>query len=264
SMIPWDYNLAFGTFQGANASSSVNQSIDEVLSDRPMQAWIFSSEEYSAQYYALYAEMLESVNPQAIIEHAYGLIAPYVQEDPTAFCSAEEFEKGVQVLKEFCLLRSESVALQLNGSEATVDTGDLNISDMGSMGGGFGGNRENGGFEGNMQGPNVGQDGMTFPNNQGGNMTPSDMTQDGNMVPPDMAQGGDMSGANFPSGMPPRPTVNEGDTNRAPQGNRFEDTDAPSASPTSSNGVAALIVSFAVLAAGLVFVLLFKRRKDQI
>ena len=50
-MIPWDYNLAFGTFQGNNASSAVNDDIDDVLSDRPMQAWIFSDEIYSQQYY---------------------------------------------------------------------------------------------------------------------------------------------------------------------------------------------------------------------
>ena len=65
SMIPWDYNLAFGTFQGGSASSSVNEDIDDVLSDRPMQAWIFSDETYSQQYYALYAELLEQVDVQA-------------------------------------------------------------------------------------------------------------------------------------------------------------------------------------------------------
>ena len=38
SMLPWDYNLAFGGFHGNNATSSVNDPIDDVLSDRPMQA----------------------------------------------------------------------------------------------------------------------------------------------------------------------------------------------------------------------------------
>ena len=37
-MLPWDYNLAFGGFHGNNATSSVNDPIDDVLSDRPMQA----------------------------------------------------------------------------------------------------------------------------------------------------------------------------------------------------------------------------------
>ena len=133
SMIPWDYNLAFGTFMGGNASSAVNEAIDEVLEDRPMQAWIFSDETYTQQYYALYAEMLQTVDIQGIIEQAYELIAPYVEKDPTAFCTYEEFEAGVSALKQFCTLRSESVQLQLSGSEDTVDTGTLNLSDMGTM-----------------------------------------------------------------------------------------------------------------------------------
>ena len=139
SMIPWDYNLAFGTFMGGNGSSSVNDDIDQVLSDRPMQAWIFSDEAYSSRYYELYAQLLEQVDVQGIIDSAYELIAPYVEKDPTAFCTYEEFEAGVAALKEFCRLRSESVRLQLAGSTETVDAGELNLSDMGSMGGGGGG-----------------------------------------------------------------------------------------------------------------------------
>lgn len=142
SMIPWDYNLAFGTFQGGSASSSVNDDIDEALSDRPMQAWIFSDEIYSQQYYKLYAQMIEQLDVQGIIDNARELIESYVEKDPTAFCTVDEFETGVKTLKEFCSLRTESVKLQMSGSTDTVDTGDLNLSDMGTMSnamGGFGG-----------------------------------------------------------------------------------------------------------------------------
>lgn len=142
SMIPWDYNLAFGTFQGGDAASSVNDDIDEVLSDRPMQAWIFSDEAYTQRYYALYSELLEQVDVQQIVDQAYQLIAPYVQRDPTAFCTYEAFQTGVETLKEFCALRTQSVELQLAGSTETVDTGTLDLSQMGTMGrgkGGFGG-----------------------------------------------------------------------------------------------------------------------------
>ena len=46
SMIPWDYNLAFGTFQARDASAAVNDPIDTPLSvsgdgDRPMADWIY-------------------------------------------------------------------------------------------------------------------------------------------------------------------------------------------------------------------------------
>ena len=87
SMIPWDYNLAFGTFSGGTAASSVNAAIDDVLSDRPMQAWIFSDETYTQQYHELFAEFLNTVDTDQIIDDAYALIADYVEKDPTKFCT---------------------------------------------------------------------------------------------------------------------------------------------------------------------------------
>ncbi|MCF0238821.1 MAG: CotH kinase family protein [Sphaerochaetaceae bacterium] len=143
AMIPWDYNLAFGTFQGGNASSTVNSSIDEVLSDRPMQAWIFSDQEYTAQYHSLFAEFIEKwfTNGELslLIEKTADLIRPYVEKDPSKFCTTEEFEKGVNTLSQFVNLRGEAVSRQLEGNTTTVNTSSLNLSDMGSMGGGFGG-----------------------------------------------------------------------------------------------------------------------------
>lgn len=145
SMIPWDYNLAFGTFQSNDADSAVNDDIDAVLSDRPMQAWIFSDEAYTAEYHALFAEFLETVDWGAIIDEAYTLIAPYVEQDPTKFCTAEEFETGVAALRTFCQLRSEAVAAQLAGDETAVDASELTLLDMGTMnnGGGRGLDRGN-------------------------------------------------------------------------------------------------------------------------
>ena len=143
SMIPWDYNLAFGTFQGNQAANAVNDDIDSPLSvtgnDRPMIDWIFSSEEYTEQYHQYFREFLDTVDAAEIISRAKELIAPYVEKDPTKFCTYEEFEKGVDTLAAFCDLRSQSVAVQLAGDEADVDASSLNLSDMGTMGKGFGG-----------------------------------------------------------------------------------------------------------------------------
>lgn len=153
SMIPWDYNLAFGTFQGGNAQSTVNTPIDSPVSggsgeDRPMWNWILSDESYTEQYHQYFAEFLDTVDIQSIIDNAYQLIAPYVEQDPTAFYTKEEFEQGVQTLKEFCSLRSESISMQLEEGETTeemdyVDASGITLSDMGSMNGGMG--REGGG-----------------------------------------------------------------------------------------------------------------------
>ena len=153
SMIPWDYNLAFGTFQGGNAQSTVNTPIDSPVSggsgeDRPMWNWILSDESYTELYHQYFAEFLDTVDLQSIIDNAYQLIAPYVEQDPTAFYTKEEFEQGVQTLKEFCSLRSESISMQLEEGETTeemdyVDASGMTLSDMGSMSGGMG--REGGG-----------------------------------------------------------------------------------------------------------------------
>jgi spore coat protein CotH len=68
SMIPWDYNLAFGTFQGGDASSSVNASIDNPVSggsvdDRPMLGWIFSDESYTQAYHELFSDFINVGSP---------------------------------------------------------------------------------------------------------------------------------------------------------------------------------------------------------
>ena len=159
SMLPWDYNLAFGTFQGQDAGSAVNDPIDTPLSvsgsgDRPIVDWIFSSEEYTQFYHQYFAEFLETVDVAAMIDEASALIAPYVEKDPSKFYTTEAFNAGVTALREFCILREESVQGQLNGiipstddgqtadSSALIDASSLTLSDMGSMGmgGGRGGN----------------------------------------------------------------------------------------------------------------------------
>ena len=142
SMIPWDYNLAFGTFQGNNASDAVNESIDNPVSggdvdDRPMLGWIFSQETYTDEYHELFAEFLERWFTDGGLEEKIAqtaeLIRPYVEKDPTKFCTTEEFEEGVEAITEFVTLRAEAVDRQLAGDDTPVDTEGLALSDMGTM-----------------------------------------------------------------------------------------------------------------------------------
>lgn len=155
SMIPWDYNLAYGTFQGGDAGNEVNAPIDTPVSggdSRPMVDWIFDSQEYTALYHQYFQEFLETVDIAGLIDTAAELIAPYVEKDPTRFYTYEEFETGVETLRTFCRLRSESIAGQLAGTipstengqaadaSALVDASSITLSDMGTMDqGGFGG-----------------------------------------------------------------------------------------------------------------------------
>ena len=155
SMIPWDYNLAFGGFQDVkDAASLVNYPIDSPVSNgtvdsRPMLAWIFNNEEYTELYHTYFAEFIstffDSGNFSEMIDSVKKMIAPFVESDATKFCTYEDFQTGVDTLKEFCLLRAESVSGQLDGTIAStsdgqmqdntalIDASSINISNMGSM-----------------------------------------------------------------------------------------------------------------------------------
>lgn len=154
SMIPWDYNLAFSGFMSStDATALVNYPIDSPVSggtveSRPMLAWIFSDEEYTELYHKYFNEFIEEYYNKGRLElmiiTAKNMISSYVEKDPSKFCSYEEFRNGADTLRDFCLLRCESIKAQLDGiigktsetqdKTTLVDAGNINISSMGSMG----------------------------------------------------------------------------------------------------------------------------------
>lgn len=155
SMIPWDYNLAFGGFEsGTDADTLVNYPIDDPVSgtsaqERPMLAWIFGSDKYTELYHEYMEQfislMFSSGRFDELFGSTYALIAPYVEKDPSKFCTYEEFEEGAETLRKFCLLRAESISAQLDGSipstsagqqedkSSFIDASDLRIDSMGGM-----------------------------------------------------------------------------------------------------------------------------------
>jgi hypothetical protein len=161
SMIPWDYNLAYGSFQSSSdATSSINDPIDTPLStrtikDRPMISWIFNNEEYTDMYHQYFSEFIKKYFTSGYITNFINdtkeMIAPYVKKDPTKFCTYEEFEKGVTSIEQYCALRAESVSSQLSGAIATtsdgqkensdnlIDGSSVDIAAMGTMGNSMGG-----------------------------------------------------------------------------------------------------------------------------
>lgn len=207
SMIPWDYNLAFGGFTGgSDATGTVNTAIDTLLSggddsDRPMAGWITASEESLALYHEKYRQFIDTVFTSGWFESEFdrvsAMIAPYVEKETRAFYSYEEFQTAADTLKTFCLKRAQSVQGQLGGSipatsaaqqgsDALIDASELSITAMGGMNNGKGGDRGgNAGFPGSFGGD------FSF---DGGSFIPGDMpqppTQGENGAPPDMPDGG--------------------------------------------------------------------------
>ena len=112
-----------------------------------MLAWIFENEEYTELYHQYFAEFVsqyfDSGDFEEMIDSVSEMISPYVEKDPTKFCTYDEFETATSTLKEFCQLRAESINGQLDGtigstsdtqeSSTLIDAGDLQISDMGTM-----------------------------------------------------------------------------------------------------------------------------------
>lgn len=207
SMIPWDYNLAFGGFTGeSDATGTVNTAIDTLVSggddsDRPMAGWITASDESLALYHEKYQQFIDTVFTSGWFESEFdrvsAMIAPYVEKETRAFYSYEEFQIAADTLKTFCLKRAQSVQGQLDGSipatsvaqqgsDALIDASELSITAMGGMNNGKGGDRGgNAGFPGSFGGD------FSF---DGGSFIPGDMpqppTQGENGAPPDMPDGG--------------------------------------------------------------------------
>ena len=134
SMIPWDYNTAYGSASGMEERAAVNAPIDAPapegrVDDRPMVGWIFSDEEYTEQYHELFLEFIqkyaENGRIREMISETKELIAPYVREDPTKFMTEEAFETGVNTLGIFIDLRTQSVAGQLEGSIPSSYSGQI-------------------------------------------------------------------------------------------------------------------------------------------
>ena len=225
-MIPWDYNLAFGAFQGGNASASVNAAIDSPVTggnadDRPMVGWIFSDERYTEQYHALFGELLDRWFSDGELETLIGetaaLIRPWVEKDPTKFCTTEEFDAGAAALSAFVSLRGEAVRRQLAGDETPVETGTLTISAMGSMGG-RGGPGE-GGFP----------DSRTPSSPDGGGQTPTPPDGENQLPSP---PGGEGQMPTFPGGDGQMPTPPGGDG----QMPTFPDGDGQVPTPPGGDG----------------------------
>lgn len=254
SMLPWDYNLAFGGFNGRDASSQVNYSIEyENISDRPMVSFIFSDENYKQKYYDFYYDFVSKIDTEKIISETDALISSYVEKDPTKFCTYEEYKEGVKTLTEFCNLRKESVLSQLSSEEKLIDASSINLSSMGTM--------------------NIGKIGNfdSFPAYRPEGQAPEGMGEI-----PQMPEGEMPDGQQFPegefseNGRPQRPdgqnfpeNMGEGQFPMGNGGQFPENINNQNAEnvPTENknNGITLFIVSILILAGGLVFAAVYKR-----
>jgi spore coat protein CotH len=144
-IIPWDLNLAFGTYCiDLSMEQVINYYIDEptcgAVSAKPLVARLLSNETYLEKYHSYIEDILdggfgvESMN--AGIDELADLIRSYVENDDTKFYTTGQFEdaisgqtvsdtlisgkEGIPIsLKYFVEQRSQSVRAQLEGTLAS-------------------------------------------------------------------------------------------------------------------------------------------------
>lgn len=157
TMLPWDYNLAFAGFQSGSASAAVNFPIDTPvsgieMSERPILNKLLEVDEYKVQYHKYLQDILKGYFNDGkfdkTVDGLNSLIGEYVKNDATAFFSYDKYTAGTAMLKEFGELRAESIQGQLDGSipsttqgqskasDKLIDASAINLSVMGTQGGG--------------------------------------------------------------------------------------------------------------------------------
>ena len=156
TIIPWDLNMAFGTFNcfSLDRESLINYHIDEPtcepISERPLVERLLSHGPYLDAYHgylkSLLNEPFDADRMFSRIDELADLIRPYVQSDQVKFFSTQDFEHGLTQdvnvgmaregmpgplpnpigLKTFVVERSESVRQQLEGKRPSAGNGSGN------------------------------------------------------------------------------------------------------------------------------------------
>ena len=208
--------------------------------EKPLVTTLLENETYRSMYEGYLQELAEKYFTQEymteLVTKIHDLIAPYVQNDPTAFCTYAEFEQACSTdptdqysLVYYAVNMAESIENQLNGGEPTFNTSSM-------QGGGFGGempdfNGEMPDFNGGQKGGQTGQIGQQ--NEQNGQVDGQQNGQQGN--PSDFG-----GGEKNPPGMP-------GQDNK---------------SVRLSDCLPTIAVCGGVFLVGVVVLILFKRKKD--
>ena len=181
NIIPWDYNLSWGGMgnadkgdprsgenlsaprtpiaeggsdgraSSADATSMINDPIDDSWQSTSFFDILLENEEYNARYHE-YLQMLvdyvENGEYEKVTERIHSQIDELVKTDPTAFYTYDEYTAAYTMLDEVIELRAKSIRGQLEGtipstsegqqedSSTLIDGTGIDTSVMGRMSGG--------------------------------------------------------------------------------------------------------------------------------
>ena len=159
SMLPWDYNLAYGTYSLGmpNPSNDVTKYVNYPI-NTPYTQEVCLIDRCTIMLCNMMSILNNIMNISNILlmnilkvdifkegrRPQRKLIDSYVRKDPTAFCSYQDYLLGVDTFQEFCLLRSKSIRGQLEGQlpanlsqqneeSPRIDASHIRLEDMGEI-----------------------------------------------------------------------------------------------------------------------------------
>ncbi|SFL95368.1 Spore coat protein CotH [Paenibacillus sp. 1_12] len=143
SVLPWDYNMAFGGLGGS--SILIDEPTQGTLSERPLIDKLLKVDANKQKYHQFLTESIQGFLSNDVfaarVQELSQLISGYVEKDPTAFYTYAEYQKGVTQLTTFAAQQVTTIAKQLDGTSPSSGDGS-------GSGGGMGG----GGMRGGMGG----------------------------------------------------------------------------------------------------------------
>lgn len=266
NIIPWDYNLIFGGMNRGDATSIINDPIDNAFSITNFFNPLLTNRKYLTMYYENLTNLVEKYINGGEFEKFYNrtrnLIDSLVKTDPNAFVDYETYDKAAKTLYEVVKLRGQSILGQINeeipstsekqksNPENLIDASHIDVKSMGSMNIGMGrGNRENN--FGNLKNENS--------NNNIQNMPPTNVNQ--NNTPSEKNPNPLKNTENTP----PTNTKNTNDKNTNFQNfNRPEGMNRNQMMNNSQSGFLnkyfTIISTSIIFLVGFVFIILYKRK----
>ncbi|OZQ60209.1 spore coat protein CotH [Paenibacillus sp. VTT E-133280] len=146
SILPWDYNMAFGGMGSADVL--IDEPTQGTLSERPLIAKLLANDEYKAKYHEIVSEMINGYLAggtfQTQMDQLDMMISSYVKADPSAFYTFEQYEEGIKSVKTFMSNMAKNIQQQLDGTIPSSGDGSGSGMGGGMGGGGFGGGARNG------------------------------------------------------------------------------------------------------------------------
>lgn len=171
SILPWDYNMAFGGM--GNSNVLLDEPTQGAVVDRPLVDKLLNVEAYKTKYHEIVQTAVDGyLSEEKLakrVAEIQALISPYVKADPRPFYTYEQYEEAIPQLLSTNKTNVANFAQQLDGTIPSSGDGSGSGGGMGMGMGGMGMGVGGGGFGGNNGFPQNGQD-QQQPDFQAGQM----------------------------------------------------------------------------------------------